>query len=408
VRPILALLVGLAVGGLFAALELPALGAAVAALEPIGLLWLNGLRMTVVPLVAALLITGAASTAETAATGRAALRTVGYFLGFLALAAVLAVVLMPLALELWPVQTDAAAALRNGLREAATAVPSPPPLRDWFQQILPANPIEAAAESAILPLVMFALLFGFAASRIDAVRRAPLIGFFQAVADAMLVLVGWILWIAPLGVFALALGVGFRSSVGAAAALGQYVALISGLCVLVTLLSYAVATIIGGIRPGRFAKAAAPAQVIAVSTQSSLAALPAMLTAAQRELGVSQRVASIVLPLAVSMFRLTSPPANIAIVLFVAHVYGVQLDGVQLAAGVLVAVVTSLAVVSLPSQITFFTTTVPISFAMGVPTELLALLIAVEVIPDIFRTVGNVTANLALTAVVERRSQTIF
>ena len=88
--------------------------------------------------------------------------------------------------------------------------------------------------------------------------------------------------------------------------------------------------------------------------------------------------------------------------LFVAHVYGVHIGALQLAAGIAVAVVTSLGVVGLPSQITFFTTTVPISLAMGVPTEMLSLLLALEVIPDIFRTVGNVTADLALTAIVAR------
>jgi Na+/H+-dicarboxylate symporter len=398
------LIVGLAAGGLFAALEQPMLGMLVATLEPIGVLWLNALRMTVVPLLVALLITGVASTAETAATGRTALRTLGYFLAFLAVAALLAAVLIPLVLELWPVQPDAAAALREALGESGTAVPSPPPLREWLERILPVNPIQAAAETAILPLMMFALLFGLAASHVEAARRAPLLAFFQAVVDTMLVLIGWILWIAPLGVFTLALGVGFRSGVGAAGALGYYAALMSSVGILITLLLYPVAVVLGRVGLARFAKAAAPAQVVAVSTQSSLASLPAMLASAQRELGISQRVAALVLPLAVSVFRVTSPPVNLAIVIFVAHVYGVPLDGVQMAAGVLVAVITSLAVVSLPSQISFFTTTVPISVAMGVPTELLALHIAIEVIPDIFRTVGNVTADLTVVAIAERRS----
>jgi Na+/H+-dicarboxylate symporter len=129
-----------------------------------------------------------------------------------------------------------------------------------------------------------------------------------------------------------------------------------------------------------------------------------MITGAQSDLGVPPRVAAITLPLAVSLFRITSPLLNLAIVLFVAHVYGVPIGITQLAAGVAVAVVTSFGVVGLPSQITFFTTTVPISLAMGVPTEMLSLLIALEVIPDIFRTVGNVTADLAVTAIVARRS----
>ena len=401
-RIVLGLLVGLALGAVLAAVNVPALERVVPLAEPVGVLWLNALRMTVVPLVVALLITGIASAAESAATGRLAARTLVYFLLFLSAAALLSVILVPAVLAFWPVQAQAADALRAGLSHAATTVPAPLPLSEWFTHIVPTNPFAAAAEGAMLPLVVFALLFGFAASRVDMALRAPLLGFFQGVVEAMLVLIGWILWIAPVGVFALALGVGYRSGIGAAGALGYYLVLMCSLGILVTLALYPVAVVFGRVSLARFARAAAPAQVVAVSTQSSLASLPAMLTGAQFELGTPQRVSGIVLPLAVSLFRVTSPPVNLAIVLFVAHVYGVHLDVAQMAAGVLVAVVTSLGVVSLPSQITFFTTTVPISFAMGVPTELLSLLIAIEVIPDIFRTVGNVTGDLAVTAIAAR------
>jgi Na+/H+-dicarboxylate symporter len=92
----------------------------------------------------------------------------------------------------------------------------------------------------------------------------------------------------------------------------------------------------------------------------------------------------------------------LSIVIFVAHVYGVPLDPARLAVGVLLAVVTNFSVVGLPSQLTLFNTTVPISLAMGVPLELLPLLLAVEVIPDIFRTLGNVTADVAATVIVGR------
>jgi Na+/H+-dicarboxylate symporter len=119
-------------------------------------------------------------------------------------------------------------------------------------------------------------------------------------------------------------------------------------------------------------------------------------------LRVAPSVSAVTLPMAVSLFRYTSPVVNLSVVLFVAHVSGVQIGIAQLIAGVTVAVVTNFAIVGLPSQITFFTTTVPISFAMGVPTGILPLLLAIEVIPDLFRTVGNVTADLAVTVVVGR------
>jgi proton glutamate symport protein len=219
----------------------------------------------------------------------------------------------------------------------------------------------------------------------------------------MLIIVNWVLWAAPVGVFALAVNVGLEKGLAVAGAIGQYVILMCIVGALVAVAMYVVVAFTRGLSVGRFARAALPAQALAISTQSSLACLPAMLTAAQTKLGVPQRVAGVVLPLAVSLFRATSPPVNLAIVLFVAHVYGMHLTPLQIATGTAVCVVTSLGVVSLPSALTFFTTTVPISLSMGVPMELLTLLVAVEVFPDLFRTVGNVTADLTVTSLIARR-----
>jgi Na+/H+-dicarboxylate symporter len=190
-------------------------------------------------------------------------------------------------------------------------------------------------------------------------------------------------------------------SLNAAGAIGQYLVLSCGLSIVLTLLLYPVAMVGGRLSLRQFMRAAAPAQVVAFSTQSSLAALPAML-AGMAQLPGREAAANVVLPLAVSLFRITSPLVNLGIVLFVAHVYGIPIGAGAMAAGVLLAVVTSWSVVGLPSQITFFNTTVPMSLAMGVPLELLPLLLAVEVLTDIFRTVGNVTADLVVTAILTR------
>jgi Na+/H+-dicarboxylate symporter len=129
-----------------------------------------------------------------------------------------------------------------------------------------------------------------------------------------------------------------------------------------------------------------------------------MLAAAQGPLAIPARVSGVVLPLAVAVFKATSPCLNLGVVVFVAHVAGVPLDPWRLALGVAVALVTSFGVAGIPGQVSFLTTTVPISSVMGVPTDLLLLLLAVEVIPDIFRTVGNVTADVTVTAMLARGS----
>jgi Na+/H+-dicarboxylate symporter len=136
---------------------------------------------------------------------------------------------------------------------------------------------------------------------------------------------------------------------------------------------------------------------MAISTQSSLASLPVMLEASE-ELGVPERVRGLVLPMAVALFRITSPAGNIAVVLYGAHIYGVHLDVAHVAVGVAVAVLVSLAAVGVASSITFFTTLVPISMTMGVPLDLLPLLIAVETLPDFSRTIGNVYGDVGITA----------
>ena len=146
-----------------------------------------------------------------------------------------------------------------------------------------------------------------------------------------------------------------------------------------------------------------PSQAVAISTQSSLASLPAML-AACRTLGVRETTAEFVLPLAVALFRATSPAMNLAVAIYVAHLAGVELTPRRIAAGVAVALLTTIGSVSLPGTISFVTSIGPIALAMGVPIEPLALLVAVEMLPDIMRTVGNVTMDVAVTATVDRNT----
>ena len=152
----------------------------------------------------------------------------------------------------------------------------------------------------------------------------------------------------------------------------------------------------------RWARAVGPVQVTAFATQSSLACLPAMIERAKVDLGVPDRVSGLVLPLAVSIFRLSSPAANMAVVMFVANVYGLHPTPMQFVAGVLMALVVSIGGVGLPNQANFLVANVPIATALGLPLELLPILLAVEVIPDMFRTVATVTGDMAVTAILGR------
>ncbi len=400
-RILLSLIVGLIIGIAAAASGGAWVDGAVAVAQPIGDTWLNGLRMTIVPLVVSLLITGIAATAETARSGRIAARSLMLFLSFLVCGAALAALLTPTYLTLFPLPQESAASLRAAL-SGAQKVSEVPGLGAFLKSVVPTNPIAAAANDAIVPLIVFTMVFAFAITRLPAEQRKTLTDFFQAIADAMLVIVGWVLWLAPVGVGALAFVVGARAGTGAVGALVHYILIVSAVGATIGLIAYPVALIGGRRGLVAFARGVAPAQAVAISTQSSLASLPAMLRGAAT-LGVPVETSGVVLPLAVAVFRVTAPPMNLAVALYIAHWYGIELTPFQYAAAVGAATVTTFSGVGLPGQITFYAGVAPICLTIGVPIEALGLLIAVETIPDIFRTIGNVTMDVAVTTVISER-----
>lgn len=399
-RILLALIAGLVLGITGASYaSVPSLRIADVA-DPIGNLWLNGLRMTIVPLVVSLLVTGIAQTAEATRAGRVAGLALSWIIAIMVASAVLGAILTPSLLHLWPMPMESAAALKAALGTSAP-VASVPPFADFLSAIIPTNPVAAAANDAILPLIIFTGIFAFALTKLPREPRERLTGFFSALADVMIIVIEWVLKLAPIGVFALAFVVGARSGAAAFGALLHYVVIVSGIGIAVGLCSYLVAVIGGRLRPSEFGRQIAPVQALAISTQSSLACLPIMLKKS-RQLGVSESTVGVVLPMAVALMRATGPAMNLAVALYVANWFGVALGPAQIAVAILAAVLTSMGAVSLPGQISFVTSIAPICLAIGVPVEPLALLIAVETVPDIFRTLGNAMMDVAVTAAVGR------
>ncbi|WP_084758267.1 dicarboxylate/amino acid:cation symporter [Sphingopyxis macrogoltabida] len=364
-------------------------------IEWVGLLWLNALKMTIIPLIVALLITGITATADAARAGKLAGRAVAIFIGANLLAGLMTLLVLPLLLRAFPMSAAAADGLRHGLGGSTDAVPSPT-LTDFVLGLIPTNPIAAAADTSILPLIVFTTIFAFAISRIGDTERATLSGFFKALGDAMLVVIGWVLALAPLGVFALGYALAVKAGVAAFGGLVHYVLMLSAIGVCTIILGIALAVFVVGIPLPRFVRAMVPTFAVAISTQSSLASLPAMLKSSA-ELGVEPKKADIVLPLAVALFRFTSPAMNLAVVVYVAWLFGVELTPLEMAVGLGVALAAALSSVSLPGSISFVTSIAPIAIAMGVPVAPLGLLVAVETFPDIFRTLGNVVADVAAT-----------
>lgn len=370
--------------------------------QPIGEMWLRGLQATIVPLVAALLFTGVTQTVAMASAGTMARRSLGMFLGFLAFSAGMSLLVTPALLTLLPIPAEAGAALRTSLVAAPTG--PVPGVAEFLRSIVPTNVIDAAANDRMLPLILFMSVFALAVGRLARPQREVMTTFFAALASAMLVVIGWVLALAPLGVFALSMAVAATSGTAAIGALAHYVIIVILTGSVVLIAGYIFAVAVARQPLGAFARAMLPVQTIALSTQSSLASLPAMLGAC-RKLGVRETTSEFVMPLAVALFRATSPAMNLAVAIYVAHLYGVTLTPMLMFSAWVVAILVSLSSVSLPGSISFVASVGPIAIAMNAPLAPLALLVAVEVLPDLMRTLGNVTLDVAVTSAVDRRAR---
>jgi proton glutamate symport protein len=372
---------------------------------PIGTLWVNAIRMTVIPLVVSLLITGVASTTEIASIGRIGGRTIVVFVSLLtgtALlampAAVAAFALLPRNLTGHPHPPLPAGALEAAGQLGATG--TAPTFVAWLTSLIPPNPVSAAATGAMLPLIIFTLLLALAIARSPAAARERLVGLFQALRDAMLVLVRWIVALAPIGVFALILPLAAHGGIGVAGGVGFYIVAYSVGNIVFTLLLYPVMALVGRVPLARFARAALPVQLIAFSTSSSIASLPALIEAADRDLGIDRRVSGFVLPLAVSMFKLAAPVAWPVGALFVAWFYGIELHTRELATLAFASVFLAFTAPGVPRGA--FLLLAPLFIAIGLPVEGIGILIAVDAIPDLFSTVLNATGDLAAAVLVAR------
>jgi Na+/H+-dicarboxylate symporter len=295
------LVAGLALGLVASAGGWPALARFAAGLEPVGTVWINLIRMVVIPLVVAALVSGVAGLGGAGRLGRLGVRTLAFFWGTTLLAIALGLVLALVAMPLAPLTADTAAALKSAAAastaDAMRNIPRTPGVAEFFVNLIPTNPIKAAADGALLPVI-------------------------------------------------------------------------------------------------------APASALGFSTTSSMAALPAMMDIAVRELRISPPVASFVLPLGATINRPATGLYHVVAAVFIATLYGVPLGAVKLAVVASTAFLMTLSVPAVPSG--NLLTLAPVLLAAGLPLEGIGLLFGVDRIPDMFRTGTNVTGHMVAAAVVAR------
>jgi Na+/H+-dicarboxylate symporter len=399
---LIALAAGFVLGSLAAASGSPSILRIVSIIEPLGSLWVNAIRMTVGPLVISVLITGVATGIGSRSLGRLGARALITFATLLVIGGLIALVIAPPLLAKIPLTPDVIDRLRASATTAAsstvTAVQGLPTLTQRIIDIVPSNPIKAAADGAMLPLVVFTVILALAIARLTPSLQQSMLGFFSGVSDAMLVIVGWVLAAAPVGVFALALSVSARTGIEAAGALLYYIVVLSAVLLLVTLMLYVPALLFGGVRFRDFVLAAFPAQAVAMSSRSSLAALPAMLRETRDRLKLPPVATSFALPLAVSVLRMNVPPRWVISAVFLGQLYGVEVGFASLVWVLITAVLISFSVPGIPSASLFMLA--PVLVSLGLPAEGVGLLIAVDTIPDMFNTLANVTGHMSSTAII--------
>ena len=372
---------------------------------PIGTLWINAIRMTVIPLVVSLLITGVAGAADLRSIGRLGGRSL---LTFFLLLLGTAIVIMPvgvLAFRLLGANTSRPP-LPAGAAEAAgqiAAEGTPTGFGAWLTSLIPTNPIAAAANGAMLQLILFTLILALAIAKLAPATREPLLAFFRALGEAMLVIVRWVVAVAPLGVFALVLPLAAHGGAGVAGAVGFYIVAYSLSSILISLLLYPVVMAVAKVPIAQFARAVLPGQSVAIASSSSIAALPALVEGAERELALPARVTGFVLPLSVSMFKIAAPVSWTIGALFIGWFYGIPLSLGDLSIVAFASIFLAFAAPGVPRGAFLMLT--PLFLAIGLPAEGIGILIAVDAIPDLFSTVLNVTGYLASTTIVSRQVQ---
>ena len=365
---------------------------------PAGTLWVNALRAIVLPLVIPLLITGVAGGGAAASISRLTMKCIVLFIALMIPMMAIMTTIAPLAMGYLSVDAQA---LRAGAA-AVTPTPAVVSIQNWLMSLVPSNLFEAFVRGDVLPLIIFALAYGLALSRIAQDARDAQLTLLRSIADVMMTIARWLMFIAPVAVFALGLQLGARLGGAALASLGYYWLLTAVFHILAAATLYVLVGLATPITLAQFARAALPAQSVAIASRSSLASLPALIAAAENDLRLPKALTGLVLPLAVSIFKLSTAvmwPIGAA---FIARLYGIHLDARALTIFGATSVLMGFSSPGIPNG--GFLVQAPIYAAVGLPVEGLGVLIAINAIPDMFITGLNVTADLAVVALLGRKA----
>lgn len=360
---------------------------------PFGTVFINAIRMVVIPLVVTIIFTSIAGLGDTRKLGRVGAFTLAFYWVTLIPAIIIGMTAMKLGLKFSP---DIA------MPVAETAdIPSLPGIVDFLVSLVPANPFEAASSGAILPLIVFTALVAAATGTLAKERRERMIAIADDASQALMKLVWWILYTAPVGVFGLAAPVTAKLGWDLVLSLGVFIlSVFAGLLVLMIVVFVPLWVLVAKIGPVRFLSSTFGAVSIAVSSTSTAAAIPVSLKETKENLGVSETVADILVPLGASMYRPGSALFQGAAIVFLAHMYDVPIPAAAIGAAILATFLVSLTVAPVPSSGVI--TMAPALEAIGVPVAGLAILLGIDRIPDMMRSGVNVLGQISTAVFVDR------
>ena len=386
------LVAGLALGVTAAATGSSTLLALAEGVAPLGTAFMRAIRMVVIPLVAVTVFVGVARLGDPRKLGRLGGLSLGFFWLTTIPAILIGMGLMRLALVFAPSVTVPPVGERTA--------PELPGIVDFLVHLIPSNPFEAAASGALLPLIVFTVLAAAAAGTLAEEKRDRLLGLGESLSDLLIRLVHWILWTAPVGVFALAAPVAARTGWAMLQSLGIFIAVVAvALFLFMGSVLLPAVRYLGGMRVGRFVRGTLGTYTLGFGTTSSAATLPMMLEEADEKLRLSPEVTSLVLPLGASLNRSGSALFQGASIVFLASLYDVAIPASAVAGAVLATFLVSLTVAPVPSA--SVVTLAPALDTVGVPLAGLGMLLGVDRIPDMFRTGTNVIADVAGAVVVD-------
>lgn len=371
-------------------------------IEPIGTLWVNAIRMTVIPLLMALMITAIAGQETTGIVAQLGGKTMGLFIAMIVASSLFVFLVAPPLIAMLNIDPEASRRLLESTATENLTSTELPPFRDWLVALIPINPIRAAVNNAVLPLMIFTGLFSMALLKIEDQQRVNIVGFFSAIKEAMFVLIAWIMTLAPVGIFALVFPLAATLGVSAISVLGSFIFIVCALITVFTLALYPLAIYVGGLSLREFARALAPAQILGFSARSSLAALPASF-AATEALGISSKVSGVVLPIAVTLFKFASPIGRTAGTYFVASLYGIDLTIYELFIVAAAIGLFSFYSPAIPSGGLLIMA--PVYISLGLPVQGIGILIAIDLIVDMFITAANVSANVTVAAIISNKAR---